>query len=118
MYSVLFICAIISGASNCVASDIKGSEVFGSIKNREQFTKSDISKTATFKILTEAPMSDPNHGRVLKDCAVAWEKNNIWMKMVYNYLQDPIYVPPGSISYGYPRISYDKDKRLIVWRTL
>lgn len=105
-------------ASNCITSDITGAEVFGLIRDREQFTKSDISKTATFKILTEASMSDPNQGRVLKDCAVTWEKNNIWMKMVYNYLQDPVYVPPGSMSYGYQPISYDKDKRLIVWRSL
>jgi hypothetical protein len=118
MYSVLFICAIISGTSNCIASDITGAEVFGSIKNREQFAKSDISKTAIFKILTNASTSDPNQGRVLKDCAVTWEKNNIWMKMVYNYLQDPVYVPPGSMSYGYRPISYDKDKRLLVWRSL
>ena len=40
------------------------------------------------------------------------------MKIIYDYLQDPIYVPPDSRARIYQPIDYDKDKRLIVWRTL
>jgi hypothetical protein len=107
-----------SGISICTASEITVTEVFGSIKTRDQIIKSEISKTATFKILTQSSMFDPNQGLVLKDCAVSWEKNNISMKIVYNYLQEPNYVPPGSMGHTYQPIDYDKDKRLIVWRVL
>lgn len=116
--NILLACSIMSGTSNCVASDVTGKEVFGSIKARDQIIKSEISKTATFKILSRAAMFDPNQGLLLKDCAATWEKNDIRMKIVYDYLQDPVYVPPGSTSYAYQPIDYDKDKRLIVWRFL
>ncbi len=116
--NILLTCSILSGVSNCIASDVTGKEVFNSIKNRERVIKSDISKTATFKILTQAAMFDPNQGRLLKNCDATWENNNVTMKIVYDYLQDPVYVPPSSTNYAYQSIDYDKDKRLIVWRFL
>jgi len=116
--NILLACSIMSCVSNCIASDVTVKDVFGFIKNRDQIIKSEISKTATFKILTIANFFDPNQGFLLKDCAVTWRKNDVRMKITYDYLKDPVYVPPGSKSYAYQPISYDKDKRLIVWRTL
>lgn len=116
--NILLVCSIMSGISNCVASEITGTEVFDLIKTRDQVIRSEISKTATFKILTHASMFDPNQGFLLKDCALTWEKNNMSMKIVYDYLQDTVYVPPDSGDYAYQSIDYDKDKRLIVWRVL
>jgi hypothetical protein len=118
IFNILFACLIMSGISDSIASEITGVEVFGSIKARDQVIKSEISKTATFKVLSPASMFDPSQGLLIKDCAVTWEKDNIRMKIVYNYLQEPNYVSPGSMGNTYQPIDYDKDKRLIVWRVL
>lgn len=116
--SILLICLIMPSISNCIASEITGTKIYASIKARDQVIKSEISKTATFNILAPASMFDPKQGLRLKNCSVTWEGNDISMKIVYDYLQDPIYVPPDSGNNAYQSIDYDKDKCLIVWRFL
>jgi len=112
--NIVLICAMISGISNCFASDVTSAEIFGSIKNRENVIKSDTYKTATFSLLTQDLKSDPNHGHLLRDCSLVWKKDDTRMKIVYNYRHDPIYISPDSK--GSQPINYDKDKRRIVWR--
>ncbi len=114
----LLACSIIFSISDCVASEITGSEILSSFRNRDNPVKSEISKTATFKMVTRASMFDPNQGQMLKDCAVTWQGNNAKMKIVYDYFQDPAYVPLDTGRHAYQSIDYDKDKRLIVWRYL
>ncbi|MDD5065347.1 MAG: hypothetical protein PHQ35_11390 [Phycisphaerae bacterium] len=108
----------ISVLPDCYASELTGAEILNSFKNRDGFLKSEIPKLATFKMVTHASMFDPNQGQMLKDCAVTWEGDNVKMKIVYDYLHDPVYVPPGTGRYAYQSIDYDKDRRLIVWRYL
>jgi hypothetical protein len=107
--------SIILDTSNCIASGKTGAEVFGLLKNRDQAIKSEVPKTATFNILTEASLFDPKQGSLIKYCSVIWGNSDIKMKILYHYNQDPFYVPPGST---YQPINYDEDKRLIVWRFL
>lgn len=118
LYNIFIFCAIMPGICDCIASEITGTMVFNSFKEREQVIKSEISKSATFKMLTRAAMFDPNQGLLQKNCDVTWGKNDVRMKIVYDYLQDPVYIPPSSTSYTYQPIDYDKNKRLIVWRFL
>ena len=121
---IIPVCAILIAssttlnASDRVASDVNGTEVFELFKNRDRIAKSEVPKKATFKMLTDAAMFDPNQGLVLKDYAVIWKTNEVRMKILYDYLQEPVYVPPGSTKHAYQSIDYDKDKRLIVWRFL
>jgi hypothetical protein len=117
-YLPLLFCLMMSGLSDCYASGLTDTEILNSFKNRDSFLKSEIPKSATFKMITRAYMFDPNQGQMLKDCAVTWQGNDVKMKIVYDYLQDPVYVPPGTGGYAYQAIDYDKDKRLIVWRFL
>lgn len=111
----LIIYSIMSDTSNCIASEITGSEVFGLLKNRDQAIKSEVPKSATFNTLTRASLFDPNQGSLIKHYSVIWEKSDVKMKIAYHYNQDPVYVPPGST---YKMIDYDEYKRLIVWRLL
>jgi hypothetical protein len=117
-YLLLLCCLMISGLSDCYASELSDTEILDSFKNQDGFLKAEIPKSATFKMVTRASMFDPNQGQMLKDCAVTWQGDNVKMKIVYDYFQDPVYVPPGTGRSAYQSIDYDKDKRLIVWRFL
>jgi hypothetical protein len=68
-------------------------------------------------MLTNASF-DPNQGLVLKDYTIIWEKAEVRMKITYDYLQDPHYVPFDPNRHTYQSGDYDKDKRLVIWRTL
>ncbi len=116
--TLLLYCLITSCLSNCYASEPIGIEMVNSFKNRDSFLKSEIPKSATFKMITRASMFDPNQGQMLKDCSAIWQGGNVKMKIVYDYFQNPVYVPPGTGGYAYQPIDYDKDKCLLVVRFL
>lgn len=108
---------MISCISNIFASEITTKKIFDSISKREQDLKSDIPMSSTFYVLIPANSSDPNQGLLLEECSATWNKDNIYMKIDYKYLQEPLYFPPNS-SKVYQPVDYDSNKRLIVWRHL
>lgn len=114
IYKAMLMCMVISGTSHCLASDITEPELLESIKIRDQIIKADVYMTAKFNVLTQAVESDPEQGLLVKKCHVVWKKNETNMKVIYDYLKDPVYSPPDSEIYQ--SIDYDANKRLIIWR--
>ncbi|MEJ5261008.1 MAG: hypothetical protein WHS88_12545, partial [Anaerohalosphaeraceae bacterium] len=104
------------GSSICLSSVTEVNEVLSIIKRRENLLESDKSYSASFQMLNQACMFDPRQGDVRIEGTITWRKDNLCMKMLYSYLQNPIYVSPDTGIYK--QIDYDRNRRLILWRPL
>lgn len=98
-------------------AEVRGTDLLKLLSEKDQVAKCNSFK-ASFFMIKNAKLFDPNQGKVVMDCNATWGPDGSFaMKAVYYYEKEiPVFAPPESANYR--PFEYDSDGNLIVWRIL